>query len=182
LVLIFYPPPEVRGPNATGSSHPLYFDEHTLVTVDGGPCYICQKTGIVRAATQLQPRGLGLYLRELAGGNVGLVPILVILSTMLFNGTQWRLSGALWPEIKTMDSNYSPYKSLGLQPGQVVRVKSKHAIKLTLNRKFRNRGLKFGSDMLFCFGGSYRVAARVTRIVHEGTGERLLFKAPSIIL
>ena len=54
--------------------------------------------------------------------------------------------------------------------------------RLTLNRKFRNRGLEFGKDMLFYCGGSYRVAASIDRIVHEGTGELLLFKTPSILL
>jgi hypothetical protein len=36
--------------------------------------------------------------------------------------------------------------------------------------------------MLFCCGGSYRVAARADRIVDERTGEMLVFKTPSILL
>jgi hypothetical protein len=88
----------------------------------------------------------------------------------------------LWPVIRPTDSDASPHQELGLQPGQLVRVKSKHAIEATLNRKLRNRGLEFGQDMLFCCGGSYRVRARVHRIVHEGTGELLVLKTPSILL
>jgi hypothetical protein len=64
----------------------------------------------------------------------------------------------------------------------MVRVKSKHDIEVTLNRKFRNRGLEFGEELLFYCGGSYRVAASIDRIVHEGTGELLQFKTPSILL
>ena len=69
-----------------------------------------------------------------------------------------------------------------MQPGQWVRVKPKHAIESTLNRKLKNRGMEFGTDMLFCCGGSYRVGARVDRIVDERTGELLVFKTPSILL
>ena len=94
----------------------------------------------------------------------------------------WRLGGTPWPVLKPLESDSSPHQELGLQPGQLVRVKSKHAIESTLNRKLRNRGLEFGGDMLFCCGGSYRVAARVDRIVDERTGELLVFKTPSIIL
>ena len=81
----------------------------------------------------------------------------------MFNGSTGG-SGAPWPVLKPLDSDSSPHQELGLQPGQLVRVKSKHAIESTLNRKLRNRGLEFGTDMLFCCGGSYRVAARVNRI------------------
>jgi hypothetical protein len=100
----------------------------------------------------------------------------------LFNGAQWRLGGPIWPVFKPTNSGSSPHQNLGLQPGQTVRVKSKHAIEATLNSKYRNRGLEFGIDMLFYCGGSYRVAATINRIVHEGTGELLVFKTPSILL
>jgi hypothetical protein len=175
-------PPGTEGPNASVSPRQLDLGAHTQVTVDGGRRYICQMTEIERASTQLPPRDLRHYWRDLMGGNIRLVPLLVVLSIRLFNGTQWRLGGALWPVLKPMDSDSSPHQDLGLQPGQLVRVKSKHAIELTLNRNRRNRGLEFGTDMLFCCGGSYRVAVRVNRIVHEGTGELLLLKTPSILL
>src|SRR5207237_5308402 len=97
----------------------------------------------------------------------------------LINGTQWRHGGPRWPVLEPMNSDSSPHQNLGLQPGQMVRVKSKHAIEATLNRKCRNRGLEFGEELLFYCGGSYRIAASINRIVHEGTGELLLFKTQS---
>jgi hypothetical protein len=100
----------------------------------------------------------------------------------LFNAAQWRLGGPKWPVFTPADSDSSPHQSLGLRPGQMVRVKSKHDIEATLNRQFRNRGLEFGEELLFYCGGSYRVAASIDRIVHEATGELLLFKSPSILL
>jgi hypothetical protein len=84
--------------------------------------------------------------------------------------------------VKPTDSEKSPHQILDLQPGQMARVKSKHAIELTLNRKSSNRGLGFGGDMVVYCGGSYRVAKVINRIVHEGTGEMLMLKTPSILL
>ena len=81
-----------------------------------------------------------------------------------------------------LESETSPKQEIGLQPGDLVRVKSKHAIEATLNRKRCNRGLEFGLDQLSCCGGHYRVAARVDRIVSERTGELLELKTPSITL
>ena len=169
-------------PSTVGAPHQLDLDARTHVTVEGGLRYVCQMTEIQRASSQLRLRSLGHYWRDLMVGNVRLVPLLVAFSVRLFNRTQWRLGGATWPVLKPMNSDSSPHQNLGLQPGQMVRVKSKHAIEATLNQKLRNRGLEFGEDMLFYCGGSYRVAARIDRIVHEGTGELLQLKTPSILL
>jgi hypothetical protein len=169
-------------PGIFGAPRQLDLGAHTHVTVEGRLRYICQITEIQRASSQLHLRGLGHYWRDLRVGNVRLVPLLVAISVRLFNGAQWRLGGPIWPVFKPTNSGSSPHQNLGLQPGQTVRVKSKHAIEATLNSKYRNRGLEFGIDMLFYCGGSYRVAASINRIVHEGTGELLVFKTPSILL
>src|SRR5262245_10228141 len=139
-------------------------------------------TEIIRASKQLLPRDSRHYWRDLIGGNVRVGPLLVVLSVRLFNGIRWRLGGKPWPVLTPMDSDSSPRQELGLQRGRWVRVKSKREIEASLNRKLRNRGLEFGSDMLFCCGGSYRVAARIDRVVNERTGELLILKSPSILL
>jgi hypothetical protein len=175
-------PPERDVSKASGTGHRVDLDACSQVSVDGERRYVCQMTEIVRASTQLSPRDSSHYWRDLTGGNARLAPLLVVLSIRVFNGMHWRLGGAPWPVVTPLDSDSSPHQELGLQPGQLVRVKSKHAIELTLNRQLRNRGMSFGGDMLFCCGGSYRVAARVDRIVDERTGELLVFKTPSIIL
>ena len=174
--------PGAHASNASGADHQLDLDAYTQVSVDGECRYVCQMTEILRASTQLPQRALTHYWRDLIGGNVRLAPLLVVLSIRAFNGMQGRLRGAKWPVLKPMESDSSPHEEVGLQPGQWVRVKSKRAIELTLNRKLCNRGLEFGTDMLFCCGGSYRVAARVDHIVNERTGELLVLKTPSIVL
>jgi hypothetical protein len=165
-----------------GAPHQLDLAAHTHVTVEGGLRYICQMTEIQRASTRLEFRGMDHYWRDLKVGNLRLIPLIVAFSVRLFNWTHWRLGGAIWPVVKPPEGGTSPHQDLGLQPGQMVRVKSKHAIEATLNRNSRNRGLSFGEDMISYCGGSYRVAARIDRIVHEGTGELLQLKTPSILL
>jgi hypothetical protein len=166
----------------SGARHGLDLEATTQVSVDGDRRYVCQMTEIIRASTPLSASDPRHYWRDLIGGNVRLAPIIVALSIRAFNGVSWRLGGASWPVLKPLESDSSPHQEVGLQPGQWVRVKSKHAIEPTLNRKLLNRGLGFGGDMLLCCGGSYRVAARVDRIVDERTGELLIFKTPSIVL
>lgn len=174
--------PGTHNSPALGAPRQLDLGAHTHITVEGTLRYICQMTEIQRASTQLHLRGLGHYWRDLRVGNVRLLPLLVTFSIRLFNAAQWRLGGPKWPVFTPADSDSSPHQSLGLRPGQMVRVKSKHDIEATLNRQFRNRGLEFGEELLFYCGGSYRVAASIDRIVHEATGELLLFKSPSILL
>lgn len=174
-------PPTTRGETFTTAAR-IDLGTHTQTTIDGARRYVCQMTEIIRASTRLPNRDLTHYWRDLMDGNVRVAPLLVVLGVRLFNGVSWRLSGVVWPVLGHLESETSPHQELGLQPGDLVRVKSKHAIEATLNRKRCNRGLEFGLDQLFCCGGSYRVAARVDRVVSERTGELLELKTPSITL
>jgi hypothetical protein len=175
-------PAGAQVPEASGAGPHLDLDATTHVSVDGQRRYVCQMTEIIRASTQVSGRDSRHYWRDLVGGNVRLVPLLVVLGVRVFNGMNWRLGGASWPVLKPLETDSTPHQDTGVQSGQLVRVRSKHDIETTLNRKLRNRGLEFGTDMLFCCGGSYRVAARVDRILDERTGELLQFKTPSILL
>jgi len=175
-------PPGANVSEASGAGPRLDLDAHTQVSTDGERRFVCQMTEIIRASTQLSQRDPRHYWRDLVGGNVRLGPLLVVLSVRMFNAVQWRRTGMSWPVLKPLESDASPHQELGLQPGQWVRVRSKHEIESTLNRKLRNRGMELGTDMLFCCGGSHRVAARVERIVDERTGALLELKTPSILL
>jgi len=76
----------------------------------------------------------------------------------------------------------TPTAELHLEPGEFVQVKSKEEILATLDRRNRNRGLLFDSEMLKYCGGSYRVLKRVNQIVDEKTGKMLHMKSSCIIL
>jgi hypothetical protein len=161
----------------------LNIDACTQVLAEGKLRFICQMTEVLqRASSPLPLWSVGHYLRDLWTGNVRLEPALVAIGVRLFNSMQWRLGGSIWPVLKPPDSETSPHQTLNLQPGQMVRVKSKHAIELTLNRHARNRGLDFGGELIYYCGGSYRVTAVINRIVHERTGELLVLKTPSVLL
>ena len=152
------------------------------VMTGDGIRYICQATQIRDASEQLRFSSLGHYWRDLVGGNVRPGTVLVEVGVRLFNAVQLRLGRPSWPVLEPLDSDTSPHLQLDLQPGQVVRVKTKKEIESTLNRDRRNRGLSFSGDLLVDCGGSYHVAASIHRVVHEGTGELLTMKNPSILL
>ncbi len=62
-------------------------------------------------------------------------------------------------------------ETLGLQPGELVEVKSIDEILATLNRKRRCRGLLWMTGMRRFCGKRYRVLRRVERIMLETNGE-----------
>ena len=76
----------------------------------------------------------------------------------------------------------TPTVALNLQPGELVRVKSHDEILKTLNTASKNRGMAWDAEMVPYCGKTYRVLARVTRIINEKTGEMQEMKTPCIIL
>ena len=71
---------------------------------------------------------------------------------------------------------------LDLKPGELVCVKSREAIVATLNQQNRNRGMWFDIEQVPYCGGTYRVLARVERIINEKTGKMMRFQNDCIIL
>jgi hypothetical protein len=166
----------------SGAGSEQRLDACAHVMVDGEDRYICQMTELIRSSTPMSHADPRHYWRDLVGGNVRLPRLLVSLGIRGFNSVNRRLWDVTWPVLTPLEGDSSPQLELGLQPGQWVQVKSKRAIESTLNRKLRNRGMGFGGDMILCCGGSYRVSARVDRIINERTGELLVFDKPSIQL
>ena len=76
----------------------------------------------------------------------------------------------------------TPEHTLGLQPGERVRVRRKEEIVATLDVNNANRGMKFDGEMLPYCGQEARVLRRVERIIDEKTGRMLHFKNPCIVL
>ena len=75
-----------------------------------------------------------------------------------------------------------PAPRIGLQPGDVVRIKSKDQIISTLDTTNRNRGMTFDAEMLKYCGCEATVLRRVERIIDEDSGKMLHFKNPCIVL
>src|SRR5262249_17659882 len=76
----------------------------------------------------------------------------------------------------------TPIKTLNLQPGELVRVKSHREILETLNAKNRNNGMSFDVEMVPLCGKVVRVKRRVNSFIDEKTGRRKSLKTPAVIL
>src|SRR5262249_37036867 len=76
----------------------------------------------------------------------------------------------------------TPTSHLGLQPGELVRVKSYEEIRKTIDTASKNRGMAFSAEMVPYCGQVLPVLSRVTRIIDETSGKMLRMKNPCIIL
>jgi hypothetical protein len=149
---------------------------------NGERIYLCQMTQVAGATTPLSWSDPRHYIRDFVQGNVRSGYFLLGICVGLFNWLQRRRGGACFPSITAPPGTSSPQLILGLQPGQLVRVRSKSEIEATLNRRNRNRGLWFDGEMLRFCGGRYRVARRIERLIDERTGRLLTLTNPTIAL
>ncbi|HEY9466258.1 MAG TPA: hypothetical protein VIR54_24350, partial [Vicinamibacterales bacterium] len=152
------------------------------VADDGTMRYVCQSTELNKGTEPIGWANPGTYLRDLATGNVRLGPWLTGISIVCFNWVQRKRGGIAFPYFVPTSSKTSPSAYLGLQPGELVRVKSKARIEETLNVKGRNRGLWFDQETLEFCGGEFRVIKLVSRAMTESTGVVREFGAPCVIL
>jgi len=162
------------------------------------PVYSCQATDVREFSSDLPWWNLWQYVRDVRSGNLhrnfGGSRSEAFMETLLawnevfrslliglFNAIQSLRRGVRYPHIEGALVT-TPTAELHLEPGEFVQVKSKEEILATLDRRNRNRGLLFDSEMLRYCGGTYRVVKRVNQIVDEKTGKILRMKGPCIIL
>jgi hypothetical protein len=148
----------------------------------GEGVYRCQATELGAASEEFPSGDRGRkYLKEVQSGNVGIGRFLRVLARAV-----WRKAArtlrlhrdiALWSEGKPPAA-----EPLGLQRGELVRVKSRGEIGRTLDENGRNRGLAFDWEMLPHCGRTYRVQDRVERFIDENTGTMIELKNECLIL
>ena len=176
--------PTPEGTRATGSASRLDLRRFTT-RIDAETSetrFVCQLSrlpGATAPTSWNDPRNL---LRELLSGNVRLSPFFTFVAILLFNSVQRRIGGVRFPVLASAQQQKTPQAVLNLQPGELVRVKSKHEIEQTLNAQFKNRGLWFDKEMTRFCGGTYKVRARVERQIDERTGKMMIFATPCITL
>jgi hypothetical protein len=160
--------------------------------------FVCQATELVRASEPLAWWDLRQYLRELSSGNVGLLEMLRVCffaalraswaigpgygaKVWLYQRLQPLLGG---PRFIFADGKLSktPSETLGLQPGDAVRVRDGAAIVATLDKSNKNRGLGFDSEMLGFCGTEHVVKQRVEKIVDEKSGRMMKLPNDCVIL
>ena len=149
---------------------------------DGQSVYVCQSTDMASGTAPLSWGDPRHYVRDLSTGNIRLQPFVTGVAVAIFNAFQAKRGGTGFPEFRPAAAKASPTESLGLRPGELVRVKSKQQIELTLNDKNRNRGLRFDREMLRYCGGEYRVRAVLSRVMLEATATLRDLTTPCIVL
>jgi hypothetical protein len=155
--------------------------------------FFCQATELVRAAPErLAWWDARAYARDVRSGNTTLPRMLRSLAVLVFNKFQGanarflanrRLihGGRHYPFLDGKLTR-TPKELLNLQPGELVRIKSKEEIVRTLDVHNANRGLRFDAEMLKFCGRKARVLRRVDRIIDERTGKMLHFNSDCIML
>jgi hypothetical protein len=94
----------------------------------------------------------------------------------------WFRDGLPWGFVKGRVTGPTPTGRLDLQPGELVRIKTKAQIEATLNENRLNRGMGFEEEMARYCGRTARVQARVTKCLDETTGRMVTMKNPCIVL
>ncbi|GAA4589178.1 hypothetical protein GCM10023194_42750 [Planotetraspora phitsanulokensis] len=161
---------------------------------DGEERYSCQATELLRAAPGRLPlKDMRQYVMDVRSGNAGAVSVARAFLVGAFNRYQtlskkklppalWIRGGLRWGWLKGQAGDKTPFAELGLQPGDVVRIKSKEEILKTLNDDLLNRGMGFEEEMSRYCGRTATVRSRVERCIDERTGRMLRMKTPCIIL
>ena len=155
----------------------------TLRVLDGTTeeVWRCQATEALAATEPLKSSNASQYWRELKTRNVGPLHFLRAMAYGAFfelavrSGLKHRM-----PLLGNGEPLDRP--PLGLSPGDVVRVRPPDEILATLDSKGLNKGLSFDREMLVHCGKTYRVQARVRRIVDDRTGRVIDINRDCIIL
>jgi hypothetical protein len=142
----------------------------------------CQATELPTATEHIKlwdPRG---YLREISTGNVDLGHFLRVTARAIVQEPMRKLG--LIPEVHLPGTRTKPATDppLGLQPGDLVRVKSKEEIAATLNPQGRSKGLWFDREMMPYCGGTYRVRRRVSHFINDQDGKMIELKSDCVTL
>jgi hypothetical protein len=160
---------------------------------DDEELYACQATELLRAAPDRLPfRDLGQYVQDVRSGNTSVLAVARAFLVGLFNRVQYLSTRVLPPWLRFREGldwgfvkgslTRTPIGHTNLQPGELVRIKSKAEIMATLNKDLRNRGLGFEEEMARHCGRQARVLRRVDRCIDESTGRMLQMQNPCIVL
>jgi hypothetical protein len=155
--------------------------------------YTCQATELLRAAPErIPPWDARQYLEDVRSGNSGALVTIRTVCVGLFNEYQGFSMRFLPRPLRIKDGRRYPFiegsrkrtpvETLNLQPGELVRVKSKEEIVKTLDTHNANRGMSFDGEMVRYCGREARVLRRVEQIIDEKSGRMLHLKTPCVVL
>jgi hypothetical protein len=166
------------------------------------PTYVCQNTQVKFATQHLAWWDARQYVEDYTSGNVSLSQMAVGLLFFFWrtfaeaglgfgSAMRWSydtfqraIGGTPYPlrPFGVPKGVPTPTAQLGLQEGEIVRIKSFPEILKTLDYNYRNRGLYFDAEMVAFTEREHRVDRRLKRIIDERTSKMVRFKADAIVL
>jgi hypothetical protein len=161
---------------------------------DGTPesvVWSCQATTMYDATRAFAKWDVWQFVRDVRAGHVKVRTVAWWAVTKALN--RIRLLPKMWRLVETIRGPFrvpfiggtltkTPRELLNVMPGEWVVVKSYEEILATLDKKGKNRGMTFDSEMVKYCGTRLRVRQRVERIVDEPTGRMMVLPNDCIIL
>lgn len=168
----------------------------------GEDVFVCQATQMLAATKPLSRWAPGQYIEDYASGNAPLSQIAsgiiyVIYSNLVNSGLgfgsalRWAYDafqrvrgGCQYPDRFGVlaKGKGTPTAILGLETGELVRVRPFDEILETVDRDLINRGMSFHPEMVPYCNKTFRVRQRVSKIINERNGHLKVLKNPCVIL
>jgi hypothetical protein len=144
--------------------------------------YRCQATELPRCSEHLRTWDPRPYFRELVSGNVSPRCFLRVMTRAVVEEPRRKLG--LLPEVWLTGNakKGDAFETLGLQAGEMVRVRSREEIRRTLDDRGMNRGLRFDREMLPFCGRVFRVRRRLARFIDETKARMVVLKTDAVTL
>jgi hypothetical protein len=166
------------------------------------PVFVCQSTRVPQATQPIRWWDFRQYVEDYTSGNVTLSKMTASFLAYIWHelvmagfgvGSALRVAydafqkarGGTpypWRFGRIPVGSKTPVSTLNLQPGELVRVKSYEQILGTITDQGINRGMSFDAEMVPFCGKTYRVLARINKIINEKTGKMQSMKTACIIL
>jgi hypothetical protein len=170
------------------------------------PTYSCQATLLPGATTRLRWWDVRQYVEDYTSGNVPayelfagaiymgynklvnrvgrVAPRVSAVLMDVYDAFQSRVGGVQYPRRQgTIPTGQrTPSRRLGLEPGELVQIRSYREILATLDGNNKNRGMFFDAEEVPYCGKTMRVVAKVDRIIDEKTGKMIMLKDHNVIL
>lgn len=134
--------------------------------------YLCQSTVLATATAELPSWNLLPFISQVRDGELTVTRFIQIAGLALLNLFRKALGFKEIGRLAGAQSK-SSRKTLGLQTGEWVRIKSHAEIEQTLNAASRNRGLLFEPEMSDYSGQYFQMEFPIEKMIHEETGEML---------
>jgi hypothetical protein len=164
--------------------------------------YACQATELAASTTPQSVWDMRQYVEDVTSGNVRPGEVLSVLSFLLFEtvatagiGLGWMLrrgydivqkmrGGSPYPYRKghLPRNSRTPSVDLGIQPGELVKIKTYDEVLASVTEDGVNRGMNFAPEMVPHCGKTFRVSKRLGRLMNERTGELMELKNQCLVL